>query len=145
MDPVLLARMQFAANMSFHILFPTISIALAWALLFFRWAALVTWLAGATILGNHLFEALFFQQKALIPIGVGAWLGTIMLFNVWALIWPNQKKILGLVQASDEEKGKARRTAFLASRLNVALSIPMLFFMVASGGIFRTALFPIAS
>jgi len=73
------------------------------ALLFFRWAALVTWLAGATILGNHLFEALFFQQKALIPIGVGAWLGTIMLFNVWALIWPNQKKILGLVQASDEE------------------------------------------
>src|SRR4249920_1675403 len=115
------------------------------AQLFFRWAALVTWLAGATILGNHLFEALFFQQKALVPIGVGAWLGTIMLFNVWALIWPNQKKILGLVQASDEEKGKARRTAFLASRLNVALSIPMLFFMVASGGIFRTALFPIAS
>ena len=57
----------------------------------------------------------------------------------------HQKKILGLVQASDEEKGKARRTAFLASRLNVALSIPMLFFMVASGGIFRTALFPIAS
>ena len=107
------------------------------ALLFFRWAALVTWLAGATILGNHLFEALFFQQKALVPIGVGAWLGTIMLFNVWVLIWPNQKKILGIVQASDEEKAKARRVAFLASRTNVMLSIPMLYFMVASHGVLR--------
>jgi uncharacterized membrane protein len=111
------------------------------ALLFFRWAAVVTWLAGATILGSHFLDAFLFQQKAYVPIGVGAWLGTIMLFNVWALIWPNQKKILGLVQASDEEKAKARRVAFLASRLNTMLSMPMLFFMVASGGAFRTALF----
>jgi uncharacterized membrane protein len=114
------------------------------ALLYFRWAALVTWLAGATILGSHFFDAFFFMQKPFVPIGVGAWLGTIMLFNVWVLIWPNQKKILGIVQASDEEKGKARRVAFLASRTNTMLSLPMLFFMVASGGIFRTALFPIA-
>jgi len=68
---------------------------------------------------------------------VGAWLGTIMLFNVLVLIWPNQKKILGLMPASDEEKAKARRVAFLASRTNTMLSIPMLFFMVASHGVLR--------
>lgn len=62
-------------------------------------------------------------------IGIGAWLGTIMLFNVWVLIWPNQKKILGIVTATDDEKAKARRVAFLASRTNTMLSIPMLFFM----------------
>jgi uncharacterized membrane protein len=111
------------------------------ALLFFRWAAVVTWLAGASILGSHFLDAFFFQQKVYAPIGMGAWLGTIMLFNVWVLIWPNQKKILGLVQASDEEKNKARRVAFLASRTNTMLSMPMLFFMIASGGVFRTALF----
>jgi uncharacterized membrane protein len=109
--------------------------------LFFRWAAVVTWLAGATILSNHFFDAFLFLQKVYAPIGVGAWLGTIMLFNVWVLIWPNQKKILGLTQASDEEKAKARRTAFLASRLNTLLSLPMLFFMIASGGVFRTTFF----
>ena len=59
-------------------------------------------------------------------------LGTIMLFNVWVLIWPNQKKILGMVEASDEEKGKARSVALLASRTNTLLSIPMLMFMGAS-------------
>lgn len=111
------------------------------ALLYFRWAAVVTWLAGATLLGSHFHEAFFFLTKAYVPIGVGAWLGTIMLFNVWVLIWPNQKKILGIVQASDEEKNRARRVAFLASRTNTMLSIPMLFFMIASGGVFRTALF----
>ena len=61
--------------------------------------------------------------------------------NVWVLIWPNQKKILGIVTATDEEKAKARRVAFLASRTNTMLSIPMLFMMVASGGIFRRAIF----
>lgn len=111
------------------------------ALLFFRWAAAVTWIAGAMLLGQHFHEAFFFLNSAYYPIGVGAWLGTIMLFNVWVLIWPNQKKILGLVQSTDEEKGRARRVAFLASRTNTMLSIPMLFFMAASGGIFRTALF----
>ena len=107
------------------------------ALLFFRWAAVVTWLAGALILGDKLDDAFFFKERAYIPIGVGAWLGTIMLFNVWVLIWPNQKKILGFLPASDEEKAKARRVAFLASRTNVLLSIPMLFFMVASHGVLR--------
>jgi uncharacterized membrane protein len=107
------------------------------ALLYFRWSAVVTWLAGAALLGGN-FVGAFTLQGALAPIGVGAWLGTIMLINVWALIWPNQKKILGLVSATDEEKNKARRTAFLASRTNTMLSIPMLFFMAAGG---HTALY----
>ena len=65
------------------------------------------------------------------PMGIGAWLGTIMLLNVWMLIWPNQKKVLVMIPASDAEKNTARRVAFLASRTNVMLSIPMLFFMAA--------------
>jgi uncharacterized membrane protein len=65
-------------------------------------------------------------------MGFGAWLGTIMLINVWMLIWPNQKRVLGIVQATDAEKAKARRAAFLASRTNTMLSIPMLMFMQAS-------------
>jgi len=100
------------------------------ALFYFRWAAVVTWLAGAALLGAN-FAAAFTFQPGYEKIGVGAWLGTIMLLNVWGIIWPNQKKILGLVQASDEQKNKARRVAFLASRTNTMLSIPMLFFMVA--------------
>lgn len=111
------------------------------ALLFFRWAAVVTWLAGMALLGDKADEAFLFRERAYIPIGVGAWLGTIMFINVWAIIWPNQKKILGLSPASEHEKTRARRVAFLASRLNVVLSMPMLFFMTASGGMFRRAVF----
>ena len=99
------------------------------ALLWFRWSALVTWLAGAALLGGS-FMAAFTLEPPYAAIGIGAWLGTIMLINVWMLIWPNQKKILGIVSATDEEKAKARRVAFLASRTNTMLSIPMLFFMV---------------
>jgi len=105
------------------------------ALLWFRWAAVVTWLTGAAYLvtAPHLgFIDAFALQGSSRVIGVGAWLGTIMLFNVWVLIWPNQKKVLGLVQASDEEKARARRVALLASRTNTMLSIPMLLFMGAS-------------
>lgn len=98
------------------------------ALLFFRWAAVVTWLAGAGLLGEH-FVAAFTLQPGFAGIGIGAWLGTIMLINVWFLIWPNQKKILGLTPASDAEKATARRVAFLTSRANTMLSMPMLFFM----------------
>ena len=100
------------------------------ALLYFRWSAVLTWLAGATLLGANFGNA-FLLHKSHLAIGIGAWLGTIMLFNVWVLIWPNQKKILGMVQATDEQKNKARRTAFLASRTNTMLSIPMLYFMAA--------------
>lgn len=98
------------------------------ALLWFRWSAVVTWLAGAALLGAHFTDA-FALRNGFELIGVGAWLGTIMLFNVWVLIWPNQKKILGMVAADDAAKNKARRVAMLASRTNLVLSLPMLFFM----------------
>jgi uncharacterized membrane protein len=100
------------------------------ALLYFRWAAVVTWLAGAALLGPRFVPAFTLQPDAAL-IGIGAWLGTIMLFNVWVLIWPNQKKVLGMTPASDAEKNTARRVAFLASRTNTMLSIPMLYFMGA--------------
>ncbi len=102
------------------------------ALFYFRWAAVVTWLAGAALLGANFGNA-FLLSPSHAAIGMGAWLGTIMLLNVWGIIWPNQKKILGIVQATDEEKNKARRRAFLASRFNVMLSMPMLFLMAAGG------------
>jgi uncharacterized membrane protein len=63
-------------------------------------------------------------------MGIGAWLGTIMLLNVWGIIWPNQKKILGIVPATDDEKAKARKAALYASRTNFLLSVPMLMCMV---------------
>ena len=108
------------------------------ALLYFRWSAVVTWLAGAALLGAN-FGSAFMLAKGYAAIGIGAWLGTIMLFNVWVLIWPNQQKILGLKPATDDEKNKARRVALLASRTNMMLSIPMLFFM--GGGWSHRALF----
>ncbi|MBT3513538.1 urate hydroxylase PuuD [Methylophilaceae bacterium] len=98
------------------------------ALLWFRWAALATWLAGAALLGGN-FTAAFLLQGGYVAIGLGSWLGTIMLFNVWGLIWPNQQKILGMKKATDEEKVSARRIALLASRTNTLLSIPMLLLM----------------
>lgn len=102
------------------------------ALLWFRWAAVTTWIMGAYFLeraGIGIGNAFMLKGTAAV-IGVGAWLGTIMLFNVWVLIWPNQKKVLGIVQADDATKAKAGRIAFLASRTNTMLSIPMLFFMI---------------
>jgi uncharacterized membrane protein len=111
------------------------------ALFWFRWGSIATWVMGAMILGPHFLDAFLFRVSTYYPIGVGAWLGTIMFFNVWVFIWPNQQKILGMKPASDEEKARARRVAFLASRTNMMLSIPMLFFMTASGGVFRTAVF----
>jgi uncharacterized membrane protein len=102
------------------------------ALLWFRWAAAVTWIMGAYYLERGhigIGNAFLFHGTAAV-IGIGAWLGTIMLFNVWVLIWPNQKKVLGMVPADDAAKAKAARIAFLASRTNTMLSIPMLFFMI---------------
>jgi len=107
------------------------------ALLWFRWAAVATWVSGAAYLGARLPGAFMLgigaQDVYLTTIGMGAWLGTIMIFNVWFLIWPNHKKVLGLVSATDQEKARARRVAFLASRTNTLLSIPMLLFMGAAG------------
>ncbi|MBI3897720.1 MAG: urate hydroxylase PuuD [Gammaproteobacteria bacterium] len=107
------------------------------ALFWFRYAALVTWLTGAFYLMRDPdrlgFVNAFLLKGSAAPIGIGAWLGTIMLFNVWCLIWPNQKKVLGITPADDATKAKSARIAFLASRTNTMLSMPMLFFMVASG------------
>ena len=108
------------------------------ALWWFRWGALLTWITGAIALHYYLPISLHdaFMLKGGImgaTIGIGAWLGTIMLFNVWVLIWPNQKKILGIVQASAEEIAKAKNIALMASRTNTLLSIPMLMCMVGYG------------
>lgn len=106
------------------------------ALLWFRWAAVATWVTGVIYLiggfGADYSLAIgraFMLQPGFRTIGVGAWLGTIMLFNVWVFIWPNQKKILGLVPATDDEKAAARKVAARASRINVILSLPMLMCM----------------
>jgi uncharacterized membrane protein len=113
------------------------------ALFWFRWSALVTWLTGAAFLlhRGQLDDAFALGMLANSPspvyeltIGIGAWLGTIMLFNVWGLIWPNQKKILGLVEASADEIAKARKVAFMASRSNTLMSIPLVMSMVSAGG-----------
>jgi uncharacterized membrane protein len=107
------------------------------ALLWFRWAAVATWITGALALeamhqaDGSGFVAAFTFQAGYQVIGMGAWLGTIMLFNVWVLIWPNQKKVLGLVEATDEQKAKAGFIALMASRTNTLLSIPMILGMTA--------------
>ena len=110
------------------------------ALLWFRWAALVTWLTGLSGLaqlggGMQGIVSAFTFTNGMAVIGTGAWLGTIMLFNVWVLIWPNQKKILGLdgTSHSPEVIASAKKVALLASRTNTALSIPMLMCMIGYG------------
>ena len=101
------------------------------ALFWFRWAALSTVVTGlllATLLG-YIGRALTLQDGVR-AIGIGMWLALIMAFNVWFIIWPNQKKALGIVQVAPEEKTKAARLAMLTSRLNTLLSVPMLWMMV---------------
>jgi uncharacterized membrane protein len=100
------------------------------ALFFFRWGAAMTVLTGAILawLNNYLVEALMLRDGFEL-IGTGMWLALIMAFNVWAIIWPNQQRVLGLVEADDASKAKSARTAMIASRLNTLLSIPMLYAM----------------
>ena len=105
------------------------------ALLWFRWGAVVTVVSGILLMefaygGGGLMKGLMFRE-GFATIGVGAWLGIIMLFNVWVFIWPNQKKVIGVVPATDEQKAKARATATMVSRINFILSVPML---MAMGG-----------
>lgn len=109
------------------------------ALLWFRWSAVATFLFGCALLGSahgRFLDTFTFGAVSgvagpmTVAMGIGAWFGTIMLFNVWVFIWPNQKKILGIVPATDEEKATARKVALLASRTNFVLSIPMLMCMV---------------
>jgi uncharacterized membrane protein len=102
------------------------------ALFWFRWSAMATIILGVILawMNGYLWQALSLQ-KPFTAIGLGAWLGVIMWFNVWFIIWPNQKKALGIVTVTPEEKAAAARLAMLTSRANTMLSIPMLYCMVA--------------
>lgn len=102
------------------------------ALFWFRWSALSTVVTGLIVAGmnGYLVSALILT-KGVHAIGIGMWLALVMAYNVWFIIWPNQKKALGIVQVSPEEKAAAAKLAGLTSRINTMLSIPMLFCMVA--------------
>jgi uncharacterized membrane protein len=101
------------------------------ALFFFRWAAALTVLTGLIVawLSGYIHEALLLKAPYTL-IGVGMWLALIMAFNVWFVIWPNQKKALGIVPAEDAVKAKAAKTAMIFSRTNTLLSLAMLYCMV---------------
>jgi uncharacterized membrane protein len=101
------------------------------ALFWFRWGAVATLVTGLIVayLNHYLHEAMTFQP-AHRAIGIGMWLAIIMAINVWFVIWPNQKRALGLVEADDASKAKSASTAMMFSRTNTLLSIPMLFCMV---------------
>mgnify|MGYP003967575177 FL=1 len=116
------------------------------ALLWFRMAAATTWLIGISLLAqaegivvdgeavkglSSIIAAFTFASPTVTVIGLGSWMGTIMAFNVWFIIWPNQQKILGMKKASAEEIATAKKNAALASSINVILSIPMLLTMLA--------------
>lgn len=112
---------------------PAISKVIAPAALFwFRWAALSTVVTGLILAAMNGYIGSALALKAPFhAIGIGMWLGLIMAYNVWFIIWPNQKKVLGIVEASAEEKPKAAKVAGMTSRINTLLSIPMLYCMVA--------------
>ena len=102
------------------------------ALFWFRWAALSTLVTGLLLAGmNGYIGALLTFARPFTAIAIGMWLGLIMAFNVWFIIWPNQKKALGIVAVEPDAKAKAARLAMLTSRFNTMLSIPMLYCMVA--------------
>ncbi|MEK7246818.1 MAG: urate hydroxylase PuuD, partial [Pseudomonadota bacterium] len=114
------------------------------ALFWFRWAAMATIVTGLILAGmsGYLVDALTFGAAGgfgvpkSTAIGVGMWLGTIMWFNVWFIIWPNQQKVLGMVQVDADAKAKAARLAGLTSRVNLMLSVPMLYAMVSAQNIY---------
>ncbi len=112
------------------------------ALFWFRWAALVTIISGLIVayLQGYVHQAMILGIGASDPkstsIGIGMWLGIIMAYNVWFVIWPNQKKALGIVECSPEEKTKSAKTAMLFSRTNTLLSFPMLLTMVAAQNLY---------
>ena len=103
------------------------------ALFYFRWGAAFTVLTGLILawVNGYLVEGADASRSGFQLIGIGMWLALIMAVNVWFIIWPNQKKALGLVEADDATKAKPPRTAMIASRLNTLLSIPMLYAMTA--------------
>ncbi len=112
------------------------------ALFYFRWAAAFTVISGLILaaLNGYLHDAMTLSVGSGIPkhtaIGIGMWLGLIMAFNVWFVIWPNQKRALGIVDCDPELKAKSARTAMLFSRTNTLLSLPMLLTMVAAQNLY---------
>ena len=112
------------------------------ALFYFRWAAAFTVLSGLILAGlnGYLHDAMTLSIGSGIPkhtaIGIGMWLGLIMAFNVWFVIWPNQKRALGIVESDPELKAKSAKTAMIFSRTNTLLSIPMLLTMVAAQNLY---------
>ena len=112
------------------------------ALFYFRWAAAFTVLSGLILAGlnGYLHDAMTLSIGSGIPkhtaIGIGMWLGLIMAFNVWFVIWPNQKRALGIVECDPELKAKSAKTAMIFSRTNTLLSIPMLLTMVAAQNLY---------
>ena len=112
------------------------------ALFYFRWAAAFTILSGLILAGlnGYLHDAMTLSIGSGIPkhtaIGIGMWLGVVMAFNVWFVIWPNQKRALGIVECDPELKAKSARTAMLFSRTNTLLSLPMLLSMVAAQNLY---------
>ena len=112
------------------------------ALFYFRWAAAFTVLTGLilALINGYLHDAMTLSFGSGIPkhtaIGIGMWLGLIMAFNVWFVIWPNQKRALGIVESDPDTKAKSAKTAMLFSRTNTLLSLPMLLSMVAAQNIF---------
>ncbi len=112
------------------------------ALFWFRWGAMATIITGLILawMNGYIVQAVTIGLIDDVPkhtmIGIGMWLGAIMWFNVWVIIWPKQKRALGLVEASAEEKAAAGRTATLFSRTNTLLSVPMLFAMVSAQNLF---------
>ncbi|MEC7674143.1 MAG: urate hydroxylase PuuD [Pseudomonadota bacterium] len=121
---------------------PAISKVIAPAVLFwFRWAAMATLITGLLLahLNGYLLEAILLGTDGVAKytaIGIGMWLGAIMWFNVWFVIWPNQKRALGLVDAVDDVKAASARRAMLFSRVNTVLSIPMLYAMVSAQNLY---------
>ena len=112
------------------------------ALFYFRWAALATVVSGLILawLNGYVHQAMILGigegGGKNLAIGIGMWLGLIMAFNVWFVIWPNQKKALGIVECDPETKAKAAKTAMLFSRTNTLLSLPMLLSMVAAQNLY---------
>ena len=112
------------------------------ALFYFRWGAAFTVLSGLILAGlnGYLHDAMTLSIGSGIPkhtaIGIGMWLGVIMAFNVWFVIWPNQKRALGIVECDPELKAKSAKTAMLFSRTNTLLSLPMLLTMVAAQNLY---------
>jgi len=112
------------------------------ALFWFRWAALATIATGLTVayLNGYIHQAMTLGIGSgggkFTAIGIGMWLGLIMAFNVWFIIWPSQKKVLGIVEATPEEKPIAAKKALIASRTNTLLSLPMLLSMVAAQNLY---------